>query len=649
MRKFDILKLFTICILLSTSLSALAQPRMNNFSGNAYFDFVNTRAVVNNPANIASVLELTTTYNDETNTGWGGSILGNINSLQNVSIVKADPYEACATLTNGSAVSGNVCLIQRGNCEFGEKAVRAQAAGAIAVIIVNNVPGGPVGMGAGAQGANVTIPVIMISDVQGAAIANELDNNVAVDMSFLRWGKGVTNDLAIVRRGQSLWHSYSIPYQTFGSSNPVAYKGQDAAVIANFGSSSASNVKLISTVSWTPNGGSKTQIRKDSVTYAQTFTPSDSIIVPIIDNQYDITANGPGRYDVFYEVKSDNVDDYPGDDTMTYSFYVDNRKYSKSRYNFADGEPFSRLGYRSGSDNADLTWGPLYYFENGGYEFERMEFGISTSQNFQSLEGRPNLLGLLYKWVDGSNGGFADSFVQVVELELVGTSEKVFVAGDSTGDMYSVDIRDANDATKTITSEANTWYWAAIALPGSTSSDPVFLLCDGQLNYFTRHWARIKSTNSYTEAYAPLFGGSYTDISTSANNITIMYPFEGTFDVDSVRFSNQKDGLVPSVALQMSQFPVGVREVEATNSIDVEFYPNPVIDVLNAKVNFSEKANEVNYTIVDGLGRVVYTRTDNNIKKDKVTIATSDLAAGSYNLIVSADGNRIAKKFTIVK
>lgn len=650
MRKLDILKIFTICILMSTSLSAFAQPRMNNFDGNAYFDFVDTRAVINNPSSIASVLELTSSYNDETNTGWGGSILSNLANLQAKQIIKADPYEACGALTNGAAVSGNICLIKRGNCEFGEKALRAQTAGAIAVIIVNNVPGGPVGMGEGAQGGSVTIPVIMISDVQGALIEQELNNSTAVDMSFLRWGKGLTNDLAIVRRGQSLWHSYSVPYQNFaGIGTPEAYKGQDAAVVANFGTSTATNVKLISTVYWTPKGSSaRTEIRKDSVTYGSSFPPADSIIVPIIDGQYDINATGEGRYDVFYEVKSDNTDDYPGDDTMTYSFYVDGRKFSKSRYNFADGEPFARVGYRSGTDGTDLTWGPMYYVKNGGYEFEKMEFGISTSATALNLEGRSDILGLIYKWVDGANGGLTDSFVQAVELDLVGTANKVFAAGDSSGDMYSVDVRDAFDDSKTITSEANTWYWAAIALPGSSTGDPVFLLCDGQLNYFTRHWARIKSTNSWRESYAPLFGGVYSSLSSSAANLTIMYPFEGTLDEDSARFSNQKDGLVPSVALQMSLFPVGVKQI-SEKSVDINFYPNPVTDILNADINLSETADEVTYRVIDGLGRIVYTKVVNNVKTDKVSISTDDMAAGNYNLIVTANGSSVAKKFTIVK
>ena len=47
----------------------------------------------------------------------------------------------CTPLTNAAAVSGNIALIYRGACTFVTKVVNAEAAGAVAVIIANNVPG----------------------------------------------------------------------------------------------------------------------------------------------------------------------------------------------------------------------------------------------------------------------------------------------------------------------------------------------------------------------------------------------------------------------------------------------------------------------------------------------------------------------------
>ena len=85
-----------------------------------------------------------------------------------------DPNDACDPITNGGALSGKIAVIRRGECEFGFKGLAAQNEGAIAVIMVNNVPGDPIPMGAGAQGGSVTIPMIMVSNITGEAIITEL-------------------------------------------------------------------------------------------------------------------------------------------------------------------------------------------------------------------------------------------------------------------------------------------------------------------------------------------------------------------------------------------------------------------------------------------------------------------------------------------
>ena len=65
-----------------------------------------------------------------------------------------------------ATVAGKVAVISRGTCGFAEKAKHAQIAGAVGVIIANNQAGGAMSLG-GAD-ATVTIPVISLSQVDGA-------------------------------------------------------------------------------------------------------------------------------------------------------------------------------------------------------------------------------------------------------------------------------------------------------------------------------------------------------------------------------------------------------------------------------------------------------------------------------------------------
>ncbi|MQP24502.1 T9SS type A sorting domain-containing protein [Flavobacterium sp. LMO8] len=80
-------------------------------------------------------------------------------------------YDACqsstagAALTNAAALNGKIALIRRGTCSFVLKVKAAQNAGAIGVIMMNNVDGTPVAMGG--TDATITIPSVMISKTDG--------------------------------------------------------------------------------------------------------------------------------------------------------------------------------------------------------------------------------------------------------------------------------------------------------------------------------------------------------------------------------------------------------------------------------------------------------------------------------------------------
>lgn len=78
---------------------------------------------------------------------------------------------ACTPLDalNQAAVAGKFALIDRGACAFTTKVAYAQAAGAIGVIIADNVAGGPPpDLGGAATG--LTIPAVRITQADGAAI-----------------------------------------------------------------------------------------------------------------------------------------------------------------------------------------------------------------------------------------------------------------------------------------------------------------------------------------------------------------------------------------------------------------------------------------------------------------------------------------------
>jgi len=100
--------------------------------------------------------------------------------LQGVTVTAVAPGTGASGCT-GTAIgvlTGTVALIERGTCSFGEKVTNAAAAGAVGVILVNNVEG-PLNA---TLGGPATIPAVGVPTTVGAGLAGAVvDLSVAVE------------------------------------------------------------------------------------------------------------------------------------------------------------------------------------------------------------------------------------------------------------------------------------------------------------------------------------------------------------------------------------------------------------------------------------------------------------------------------------
>ena len=88
------------------------------------------------------------------------------------------PTEGCAPLVDFPA--GAIALVDRGTCTFQQKTERAQAAGAIAVILANNAAGNAPVLAGTFVAAGPTIPTVSVTQTDGAAIKASLPTNGTV-------------------------------------------------------------------------------------------------------------------------------------------------------------------------------------------------------------------------------------------------------------------------------------------------------------------------------------------------------------------------------------------------------------------------------------------------------------------------------------
>lgn len=90
---------------------------------------------------------------------------------------------ACAAATNPGQLKGKIALIDRGNCDFITKVKNAQNAGAVAAIVVDNVPGEyPIIMGG--TDNTITIPAVMVSYETGDTLKQLLGGGTGVTVKM---------------------------------------------------------------------------------------------------------------------------------------------------------------------------------------------------------------------------------------------------------------------------------------------------------------------------------------------------------------------------------------------------------------------------------------------------------------------------------
>jgi hypothetical protein len=123
------------------------------------------RLRVNSPAAIAG--------NYAVGTADFGPALSSAGTTAN--LAQSSPVDGCSA--SATSLAGKIALIDRGNCTFVTKTKNAQNAGALGVVIVDNVSNStPPGM-AGSDGT-ITIPTVSITQANGNTIKAQLANNV---------------------------------------------------------------------------------------------------------------------------------------------------------------------------------------------------------------------------------------------------------------------------------------------------------------------------------------------------------------------------------------------------------------------------------------------------------------------------------------
>ena len=500
--------------------------------------------------------------------------------------------EGCNPLIND--LTGKIAVIFRNTCEFGVKALNAQNAGAVGVIIVNRNPGEVIAMGAGAQGANVTIPVVMLDLTDGLNLISTMANGPVV--MFLGNKTGLfPNDGGISANAALLPRQGMIPSQL--AQNGTEFNFDLGARVYNYGNQPQTmslNAKITN-----PSGATV----YDNTVSNMAVAAGDSVDVdPSAANNlpnFSLASYPAGTYTLTYTVGLAVADDYVADNTLVSTFTVTDSMFSYAQADPTTGSPTGGNYYRPGTNNQ--TYSACQVLDNANasrLKATGIYFSATTSAASGVLLTGEEMALYLYKWEDP----FAD-------------------------------LNDANLAFNTLTEVANGFYYYPDDLQGQTVfgayTTPVALE-DNQ-----RYLACVQTVN------LNLYMGHENGTNLTWNEAYYLQPMAPN-ESDGTWYAAGFGSDIPSsVAIGVADNDVNVAEL---TTVAGKAFPNPANDVVTVAI---EGEGTAQLTVTDVAGKVAMAASLNLAAgQDNVNIA--GLTSGLYIFNVTLENGKTAQ-FNVVK
>ncbi len=555
-------------------LSILMTGLLIAVNGNVWAQIV---MLVQEPANLAGSYNFTYSSNN----GWGAD-------MDTVAITAEAAFAfdgtatedslACEEVVNSADIEGKIAVVYRGECNFSLKAHNVQDSGAVACIIINNVPGGPVGMGAGTNSAGVVIPVVMISDVDGAALRDSiLAGAVTI---FLGNNTGLfANNVGSYKPNIGMAKSQSIPSKFAESSTD--FDVPVGAWVHNYGSAEAVNVTVTAVID-----------RDGTEVYNEVSSGSN---IPVGDSLFFslslFSENGyaPGFYTITYTLSSDNADDFPDDNMATTNFWINDSKYSKSRVDPIDG-PLGSNGVRP-ANGTEFQWCiPMISEAASTMEITGMTF--STVTNDIDLTGQAVQLAV-YEWNDPIADLTFDDLNEATDNEFY----------DYASDLQSEFV--SHTFAEPVELLDDQKYLACVTI----FIDDMFLTVDAGLDYSTTY-----------ETYP-------NDVFFPLNDIDGSTWYPGGFGTDNTPAIVVDLALVDGIA-------------EDINERDVTPYPNPTVDMINIPFGVNLDGT-VSLEVYDVAGRSVISEELCLMNAQALRVDVSNLSSGlhTFNLTFEDDSH----------
>jgi PA domain/Secretion system C-terminal sorting domain len=471
-------------------------------------------------------------------------------------------------------LTGMIAVVYRASCEFGAKALAAQNAGAVAVIIINNVGGGVIQMGGGASGTSVTIPVIMISDIDGALLRDAIVAG-SITQGFIGSKLGLFADDLGAGPGDVVM---SRRFSSIGllSQNASEFSIPTGAWVRNYGNQTQNNASIAVDVN---QGGPSIYNNSAAI---NGLAPGDSIYVSL--GTFSQVATTGGYYTMNYTISTQNPDGDPTDNVINADFMIDANIYSYGRIDANTKLPFSPAGYRPGTFTTD--------YENClSFDDPNASRVLAEGITFSAVTNTPDLL--TNEFIEVRAYQWDDVFTDINDAGLAFANLTLL---DQAFYVYTADLQDSNifvPFNAPIATADNQRYLFCF----NTSSTTLFLGFDNKLDYFTTQETFLQPS------------------------------FPSTVDAQSSAFLNGfGTEIIPAITVTFQSATAVSEEVKDAAAITP--YPNPVKDMISIPVG--KLSGTAQLEIMDVAGKLVKSENVSFATNDVLKVDVSSMSNGSY-------------------
>lgn len=547
---------------------------------------------IKTPPAIAGNVQFT---NNGDGSNWGlANLLDTANSICDTLVLAMDgtpgvnpqgidsTYEGCNPIINTSDVAGKIAVIYRNNCSFGDKALNAQNAGAIGVVIINREPGLINMNGTAGVGSNVTIPVTFVDNATGAMIRQQLDLGETVTAFIGNKSNFFQDDIGLKQGNVLRSPTGMVPALTATNNNDFSFKV--GAWVHNHGSADQTNVTLSATV----NGPSGLVYNETST--VQSVNSGDSIQVLLTD--FSLPTYPTGKYTLEYTSDLGGTDQFDRDNKITTYFNISDSLLAFSTPNDTSDIPVTNTGFRAVNQAPNTDFTHCIHYQS-------------------PIASRLQVDGIYFNASGGSDGKLTGEFMELYAYEWNNVFSGIDDAAYSSSNLILQEI--GSGSYDYVDSIPNEWVYAKLR---NTNGDKIALEDNQRYLFCVAHVSTVNEE---------VFFGYQSNVDYALNSDIYHQPMSPvqadlTWNANGFGFDP-----TPGMMLKVEENTVGISE---NYDLSIKPYPNPANDRMI--IPFNTISGPVTIQAQDIAGALLSSMEVTVTEGQRLAYDVSKLANGNY-------------------